>query len=302
MVDSLVIAIGNTLRGDDGVAALLVSELTRRQGAAPAAAARAWQAMGRAAPELRQVQQLTPELSADLAAVRRVLFVDAWLPPPLADGPAPPAHGRAPGSRSRHPLGPEPLLRPLEPPPPAATSDTPATPCSLAASTASAPTGCLGRLDTTALLASAGTTACIGTRACIGTTATTGSPASTGTQGPMGAFTGFSHQLDPAQLLAITQLLFGRAPAAWELLLPAHQLGHGEGLSDRMRRQLPRARLLLRQWCCGEAVAGRGQAPVGDAKASAGDGTAGDSTAAGGTVIAGTVAGGMAAGGAGGDA
>jgi hydrogenase maturation protease len=61
----LVIGIGNPLRGDDGVGALLAE-----------------QAGG------RTVHQLTPELAADLAPLRRVLFIDAWLAPPSA-GPTP---------------------------------------------------------------------------------------------------------------------------------------------------------------------------------------------------------------------
>jgi hydrogenase maturation protease len=55
---SLVIGIGNPLRSDDGVAWRLVEEV-----------------------DGRCVQQLTPELAAELVAVERVLFVDAWLAP-----------------------------------------------------------------------------------------------------------------------------------------------------------------------------------------------------------------------------
>ena len=187
---SLVIAIGNGLRGDDGAAAHLLAGL------------------GRPAPALRQVQQLTPELSADLAAVRRVLFVDAWLAPPATEPPELPAerwgHGR------RRPSGPEPLLRPLAP--------------------------------------------------LAGDGATGWSPGS-----PLGASAPVSPPLAPAQLLAITGLLFGTAPAAWELLLPAYQLGHGEGLSAGMRRQLPRARSLLRGWCRGDALSAAGAAAGGNA-------------------------------------
>jgi hydrogenase maturation protease len=69
--DTLVIAIGNPLRGDDGVAWRLVEELEVQ---APVA--------GRT---LRRVQQLTPELAAELASVERVLFVDAWLAPAGAE-------------------------------------------------------------------------------------------------------------------------------------------------------------------------------------------------------------------------
>ena len=78
----LVIGIGNPLRGDDGVAWRLVEEL---EAAGP--------------PEgcsLRTVQQLTPELAAELAGVRRALFVDAWLAPEAAQPllrPVAAAHG-----------------------------------------------------------------------------------------------------------------------------------------------------------------------------------------------------------------
>lgn len=63
----LVIGIGNPLRGDDGVGWRLVQELEPR----PALARRC-------------VQQLTPDLVAELAPRRRVLFVDAWLAPAAA--------------------------------------------------------------------------------------------------------------------------------------------------------------------------------------------------------------------------
>ena len=75
------------------------------------------------------------------------------------------------------------------------------------------------------------------------------------TDGGAGAF---SHHLDPQQLLAITAQLHGRAPAAWQLLLPAHALAHGARLSGPMRRQLPAATLLLRRWCDGDSEAPAG--------------------------------------------
>jgi len=61
----LVIGIGNPLRGDDGVGWRL-ARLARRI---------------RPAPRVRLVPQLTPELALELATARRVLFVDAWIPP-----------------------------------------------------------------------------------------------------------------------------------------------------------------------------------------------------------------------------
>jgi hydrogenase maturation protease len=64
---------------------------------------------------------------------------------------------------------------------------------------------------------------------------------------------GLSHRLEPAQLLALTDLLSGRAPAATLLRLPVHVLDHGQGLSPMARRQLPQARRLLLQWMNGHA-------------------------------------------------
>jgi len=58
----LLIAIGNPLRGDDGVAPFLLEEL-----------AAGW-------PRLA-VPQLTPELAAKLVGVRRLLLLDAWRAP-----------------------------------------------------------------------------------------------------------------------------------------------------------------------------------------------------------------------------
>jgi hydrogenase maturation protease len=61
----------------------------------------------------------------------------------------------------------------------------------------------------------------------------------------------FSHQLDPAQLLAITILLHGRAPEAWQLLVPAFAMAHGEGFSPPLQQVLPGAEALLGRWCHG---------------------------------------------------
>ena len=67
----LVIGIGNPLRGDDGVGWWL----TERAEQLP-------RATSTGSPLLvRTVQQLTPELAAELTAARRVLFIDAWWPP-----------------------------------------------------------------------------------------------------------------------------------------------------------------------------------------------------------------------------
>ena len=61
----LVIGIGNPLRGDDGVGWWLARRARRARGA-------------ERAPLVRLVPQLTPELALEVAAARRVLFVDAW--------------------------------------------------------------------------------------------------------------------------------------------------------------------------------------------------------------------------------
>lgn len=59
---SLLIGIGNPLRGDDGIGPFLAQNLESE-----------------ASPELqiRAVHQLSPELAADLIQVERVLFIDA---------------------------------------------------------------------------------------------------------------------------------------------------------------------------------------------------------------------------------
>ena len=62
----LLIAIGNPLRGDDGVAAVLLEELAEELGGWSTPAA-----------ELQAVHQLTPELALALAQASRVLFLDA---------------------------------------------------------------------------------------------------------------------------------------------------------------------------------------------------------------------------------
>jgi hypothetical protein len=81
----LLIAIGNPLRGDDGVAWRLAEQAGRL----------------RPAMAVRSVQQLTPELSAELLLASRLLFIDAWLAPG--------------GEPSLAEPGPGPLLRLLTP-------------------------------------------------------------------------------------------------------------------------------------------------------------------------------------------
>lgn len=136
----LVIGIGNPLRGDDGVGALLAEEVGGDH-----------------------VQQLTPELAAELARLERVLFIDAWLAPP----------GAAPRLDRLDPLLP-------------------------------------GDGQGSAQLA--------------------------------------SHHLDPAQLLTLSQALYGRAPQGWWLRIPAWALAHGQELSPALLSSLPAARALRQTW------------------------------------------------------
>jgi hydrogenase maturation protease len=66
MVRTLCIAVGNPLRGDDGVAHRVLDLLETRAGTA-----------------LLRVQQLVPELSEDIARAQNVIFVDAEVGPGL---------------------------------------------------------------------------------------------------------------------------------------------------------------------------------------------------------------------------
>ena len=129
----LVIGIGNGLRGDDGVGALLADPVGGRS-----------------------VQQLTPEMAAELAELEAVLFIDAWL----------------------------------------------------------APVGAAPQLTVIAPAAGAAE----------------------------------SHRLEPAQLLAISQALYGRAPQAHLLRVPAYGFDHGTALSAELQAALPAARALLQGW------------------------------------------------------
>ena len=62
----LLLGIGNPLRGDDGVGAVLLEELAGELGE--------WSTAG---AELRAVHQLTPDLALVVAEASRVLFLDA---------------------------------------------------------------------------------------------------------------------------------------------------------------------------------------------------------------------------------
>ena len=58
----------------------------------------------------------------------------------------------------------------------------------------------------------------------------------------------FSHQLKPAQLLALSRAVYGAQPPAWQLLIPAERLEPGEALSPTTRRAIAVALRLLRRW------------------------------------------------------
>lgn len=59
---------------------------------------------------------------------------------------------------------------------------------------------------------------------------------------------GESHGLTPAGLLAISQALYGQAPDAQVLLVPAQAFDHGTELSTALQAALPVARELLQGW------------------------------------------------------
>lgn len=62
-----------------------------------------------------------------------------------------------------------------------------------------------------------------------------------------------SHQFRPSQLLELSGALYGQRPRAWQLLLPARQLGHGDALSPTTARALAAGLQLVRQWRPGDA-------------------------------------------------
>jgi hydrogenase maturation protease len=62
-----------------------------------------------------------------------------------------------------------------------------------------------------------------------------------------------SHRLEPAQLLAVSQALFGRMPRAHLLQVPAHAFPHGMELSQELEATLPAARALLQAWLSPDA-------------------------------------------------
>jgi hydrogenase maturation protease len=65
---------------------------------------------------------------------------------------------------------------------------------------------------------------------------------------PAGAGAPDTHRLEPAELLAISQALYGRAPAACLLQVPAHVFEHGNTLSAQLQAALPQAQALMQGW------------------------------------------------------
>ncbi|MFM9111164.1 MAG: hydrogenase maturation protease [Prochlorococcaceae cyanobacterium] len=66
-----------------------------------------------------------------------------------------------------------------------------------------------------------------------------------------------SHGLAAAELVAVARLLWPRTRVeGWELLVPAACFHHGPGLSPELRRWLPRAEALLRQWGATGGISG----------------------------------------------
>jgi hydrogenase maturation protease len=160
------------------------------------------------AAQLRTVHQLTPELAEDLAAAARVLFIDAWVVP---DG------------------------RSLEP------SGEPGGHRAWAGRTACG-------MEFTGLNDQPGGRNAARVKSRRAAVLQGLQPAGLPEDGAGVSLGAFSHQLSPSQLLSISALLFGGRPKAWQLLVPTFCLEHGEGFSPRLRRLLPRAERLLRQW------------------------------------------------------
>lgn len=63
------------------------------------------------------------------------------------------------------------------------------------------------------------------------------------------------HTGDPGHLLALTEAIYGRAPAAWLLTLPGRDFDFGEGLSTTAREAATAALEWLRPWLSQSATA-----------------------------------------------
>ena len=62
-----------------------------------------------------------------------------------------------------------------------------------------------------------------------------------------------SHHVSPMGLLQLSQVLYGRWPPAWQLLIPVAQLQLGEQLSPAADAAMAEALTLLRRWRPGDA-------------------------------------------------
>ncbi|MFM7313194.1 MAG: hypothetical protein ACKO0M_08520 [Cyanobium sp.] len=168
--------------------------------------------------KVKAVHQLTPELVDDLAGAARVLFIDAWI-----------VGGRL---AERTP----------------AAADVPGTAHARASAGAAFTDVAVSGVAFTgaSLVAGDGGEGEEGSHPVLQPLAVAGDkdapPVTTGL---------FSHALDSGCLLALTQLLHGSAPAAWQLLLPAYRCEPGEGFSPQLSARLNEAEAMLRQWCEG---------------------------------------------------
>ena len=70
---------------------------------------------------------------------------------------------------------------------------------------------------------------------------------------PLTAAAPFSHGLTPARLLALSAALYGHAPPAWQLLIPAHQGQLGNQLSAATAAACRAALPLLQRWSGADA-------------------------------------------------
>ena len=55
------------------------------------------------------------------------------------------------------------------------------------------------------------------------------------------------HTIDPGGLLAVTQLVYGRSPTAWLLLIPATTFDHGEQISPDTKSAMEEALARINQ-------------------------------------------------------
>lgn len=66
---------------------------------------------------------------------------------------------------------------------------------------------------------------------------------------PNDSFQIMAHAADPRTLLALARDVFGRAPEAWWLTIPAAKLDFGDGLSPTARRGLAQAVRKIKKLC-----------------------------------------------------